>query len=63
MQKELKEIRTKILKRSQEDLAHELGMTVATYAKKEKYSRPLKATELMDIARLAGLDPREIKII
>ena len=62
MQKDLREVREKYIKMTQENLAHHLGTTTATYAKKEKYLRPLKAKELIEIARMASLDPREIRI-
>jgi DNA-binding XRE family transcriptional regulator len=59
----LKNIRTEILHLSQEELAHKLGITTAAWASKERYVRPLKAVELIEIARLASLDPREIELI
>ena len=61
-QKTLKEIRTQILKLSQEKMARILDVSVYCWHTKECYKRPLKATELITIAQMANLDPREVKI-
>ena len=60
--KTLKDIRTNILHLSQEKMARKVGITQAAWISKEKYIRPLKASELIEIAKLANLDPREIAL-
>ena len=58
----IKEIRTEILKMSQESLAHALGITKQAYVLKEKYVHPLKAKELIAICQMAEIDPRLVVI-
>ncbi len=58
----IKELREKVLKISQEELAHKLGKTTANWNRKENYARALKASELLDLAKLANVDPRQIKV-
>lgn len=58
----IREVREKILKISQEELAHKLGKTTANWNRKENYKRVLKADELIGLAKLAKLDPRQIVI-
>lgn len=58
----LQQIRTDIIKLSQEKLAHSLGISLASWSLKEQYKRSLKATELIKLSEMAKLDPREIKL-
>lgn len=58
----IKEIREKKLKISQEELAHRMGKTVACWNRKENYLRSLKASELLDLCKIAKLDPRQVKL-
>lgn len=57
--KTLAQIR-KELKMSQETLAHELGITLSSWNMKENYKRKLTANELVDLAEIAKMDPRQI---
>lgn len=56
----LQQIRTDILKTSQEKLAHSLGISMASWSLKEQYKRPLKASELIMLSEMAELDPRRV---
>ena len=54
----IKEIRTEVLKMTQQVLAEKLGITKAAYCRKEKGQREFKWKEVLKICDLAGVDPR-----
>lgn len=56
----IKELREEKLKISQEKLASMLGITTSGLCHKENYKRCLKADELILLAELAEVDPRQI---
>ena len=56
----IKEIRTDVLKQTQQELAEKLGITTAAYCRKEKGNREFKWREVLKICDLSGIDPRTI---
>lgn len=56
----IRELREKKLQISQEKLAHLMGLTASTMCHKENYKRNLNAYELLKLAELADVDPRQI---
>lgn len=47
---------------SQKEMGSKLGLSESAYRKKESYETRLLAEELLKIADISGLEPREIRV-
>jgi len=57
----IKEIRTDVLKKTQQEMADSLGITKSAYCRKESGGRAWKWKEVNLICKLADIDPRLIE--
>lgn len=47
---------------SQKDMGKKLGLSESAYRKKESYETRLLAEELLKLADIANIDPRDIRV-
>lgn len=57
----IKEIRTDVLKKTQQEMADALGITKSAYCRKESGGRAWKWQEIVKICTSADIDPRLVE--